>query len=118
MDKRTSRIRRARKTRAIIQASGRPRLAVFKSSRHIYAQLLSGDGQVIAACSTVEKSVKEALDNIYTGSEAAAALVGKLIAERGLKAGVDTVALDRSGFKYHGRILKLAEAARNAGLAF
>lgn len=116
--KKTSRLRRARKTRSQIRRLGVPRLTVFRSSQHIYAQVISADGgQVLAAASTVEKTVRGGLEG-GTCNKAAAAVVGKAVAEKALAAGVESVAFDRSGYKYHGRIAELANAAREAGLKF
>ena len=115
--KKTARLRRARKTRSRIRRLGVARLSVFRSSQHIYAQVISADGgTVVASASTVEKTLRGDLD--ATGNRAAAAVVGKSIAEKALAAGVDTVAFDRSGYKYHGRVKELADAAREAGLKF
>lgn len=117
MEKKQSRLRRAKRTRAHIQQLAVPRLCVFKTPRHIYAQLISDCGQkVLATASTVEKDLKGKLK--YTGNVTAATEVGKLVAERALSAGVKSVAFDRSGFKYHGRIKALADAARASGLEF
>ena len=117
MEKKESRIRRARRTRATIKRLGVHRLCVHRTPRHIYAQIVAPNGaQVVASASTVEPTVKEALKG--TGNAAAAAAVGKYIAERAKAAGVNEVAFDRSGFKYHGRVKALADAAREAGLQF
>ena len=117
MDKKTSRIRRATKARAKIRELGVCRLTVHRTPRHIYAQVLSADGgQVLASASTVQKDVRDGLEG--TGNVAAAAQVGKFIAERAKQAGVTQVAFDRAGFKYHGRVQALADAAREAGLKF
>lgn len=117
MDKKASRLRRAAKTRAIIRTLGVNRLSVFRTPRHIYAQVITADGaSVLASSSTVEPSVKAMLKN--TGNILAAEAVGKLVAERALAAGITSVAFDRSGFKYHGRVKAVAEAAREAGLKF
>jgi large subunit ribosomal protein L18 len=117
MDKKTSRLRRAKRTRMKIRELRMPRLSIMRTPRHMYAQLLTADGAtVIAAASTVEKSVSSELK--YTGNADAAAFVGKVIAERAQKAGVVEIAFDRSGFLYHGRVKALAEAAREAGLKF
>lgn len=116
-DKKQARLRRATKTRARITESGRNRLCVNRSPRHIYAQIISIDGSETLVCaSTVEKSIKE--QQKLTGNKDAAALVGKVIAEKALEAGIKEVAFDRSGFRYHGRVRALAEAAREAGLVF
>jgi len=117
MDKNIARLRRAKSTRSHIRSLGVPRLSVHRSSQHIYAQVLSANGdKVIAAASTVQKTVAEGLKG--TKNKSAAAAVGKAVAEIALKAGVDKVAFDRSGFRYHGRIKVLADAAREAGLKF
>ena len=115
--KKEQRLRRSRQTRARIAIQRVARLTVFRSNMHIYAQVVSNDGgQVLAAASTAEKSVREQLST--GGNVAAATLVGKLIAEKAKAAGVEKVAFDRSGFAYHGRVKALAEAARDAGLQF
>ncbi len=117
MDKKSSRIRRSRKTRAKIRELGMDRLTIFRTPRHVYAQIISGaDGKVVATASTVSKEVQKDLK--YTGNVEAAAVIGKAIAEKAKAAGVETVAFDRSGFKYHGRVKALADAAREAGLKF
>ena len=117
MEKNTARLRRAKSTRAHIRSLGVPRLSVHRSAQHIYAQLFSADGdKVIAAASTTQKALAEGLKG--TKNKSAAAAVGKAIAEQALKAGVEKVAFDRSGFRYHGRIQALADAAREAGLKF
>jgi large subunit ribosomal protein L18 len=117
MNKKQVRQRRAVKTRRHISELGATRLCIHRTPRHIYAQVLSPDGgSVVAAASTVEKGLREAL---ATGGNVAAAMaVGKLVAERALAAGVQEVAFDRSGFKYHGRVKALADAAREGGLKF
>lgn len=115
--KKSARLRRARKARALIQRQGKPRLTVHRSGRHIYAQVISGDGgTVLVAASTVQKSVREGLAS--TSSRDAAQAVGKAVAEKAIAAGVTDVAFDRSGFRYHGRVKVLAEAAREGGLKF
>jgi large subunit ribosomal protein L18 len=115
--KNLSRLRRARKARAQIARGDKPRLSVFRSSRHIYAQVLTpGGDRTLVAASTVESSLRGGLGS--TGSRDAAAAVGKSIAEKALSEGIDEVAFDRSGFKYHGRVKSLADAAREAGLKF
>jgi large subunit ribosomal protein L18 len=117
MEKRQSRLRRARKARSHIRRLGMPRLTVHRSGRHIYAQVIAPEGgEVLAAASTLQKDVREGLEG--TCNKDAAAAVGKIVAERALKAGVKEVAFDRSGFKYHGRVKQLAEAAREGGLQF
>ena len=117
MDKKQSRLRRCRKNRFKLKELERYRLCVSRTPRHTYAQVISPDGgHVVASASTVEKSLRDQLS--YTGNKTAAELIGKTIAERALAAGVDVVAFDRSGFKYHGRVETLANAAREAGLRF
>jgi large subunit ribosomal protein L18 len=117
MDKKTSRIRRARKTRAKINELAVPRLSVHRTPRHIYAQVIAPNGsEVIASASTLQAEIKGSIKN--GGNAEAAAVVGKAIAEKAKAAGIDTVAFDRSGFKFHGRIKALADAAREAGLQF
>ena len=117
MNKKQTRLRRARKTRAKLAELKAVRLAVFRSNCHIYAQVISGCGsKVLAAASTVETDVRAQVPN--GGNKAAAELVGKLIAERAKAAGIEQVAFDRSGFLYHGRVKALAEAAREGGLKF
>jgi large subunit ribosomal protein L18 len=117
VDKKESRIRRARRTRATIKRLGVHRLCVYRTPRHIYAQVVAPNGaQVVASASTVEPTVKEGLKG--TGNASAAVAVGKTIAECAKAAGITEVAFDRSGFKYHGRVKALADAAREAGLQF
>lgn len=112
-----SRLRRSRQTRLKIRELRAARLAVHRTNQHIYAQIFSEDGtRVVASASTVEKELRGDLPN--GGNVSAATAVGKRIAERALKAGVERVAFDRSGFKFHGRVKALAEAAREAGLKF
>ena len=119
LNKKEQRLRRAKQTRARIASQGVPRLAVFRSNLHIYANIVSEDGsKIVAAASTVEGDVKSALTGAKGGNVAAAALVGKRIAEKAQAAGIKAVAFDRSGFAYHGRVKALAEAARQAGLEF
>ncbi|MEA3304077.1 MAG: 50S ribosomal protein L18 [Pseudomonadota bacterium] len=118
MDKKQSRLRRARKARARIHDSGRHRLTVFRTPRHIYAQVIAPNGaEIVAAASTVEKSIRNTIDG-STGNSTAAASVGKAIGERAKAAGVEVVAFDRAGFRFHGRVKSLADAAREAGLQF
>jgi len=117
MDKKSSRIRRSRKTRAKIRDLGVDRLTIFRTARHTYAQIISGEsGKVVATVSTLNKDVKS--DVKYTGNIEAAVAVGKAIADKAKAAGIESVAFDRSGFKYHGRVKALAEAARENGLKF
>lgn len=115
--KRLTRQRRARKARAKIRELAVPRLTVHRTPRHIYAQVIDASGsKVLASASTVQADVKTNAKN--TGNAEAAAVVGKTIAEKAKAAGVEAVAFDRSGFKYHGRVKALADAAREAGLQF
>lgn len=117
MDKVTSRIRRGKATRFKIKQAGKVRLCIHRTPRHIYAQIIAGEGdKVLAAASTVEKTVREQAD--YTGNVKSADVIGKLIAERALEKGITNVAFDRAGFKYHGRVKALADAARKHGLKF
>lgn len=118
MDKKSSRIRRSRRARAKIKELGANRLTVHRTGKHMYAQVIGPDGSVVlASASTLDAGTKEQLDG-YTGNSAAAVVVGKLIAERAKAAGVESVAFDRSGFKYHGRVKALADSARENGLKF
>ncbi len=117
MDKKQSRIRRSRRTRGKISSLGVNRLCVHRTPRHTYAQIISGEtGKVIAAASTLSADVKKAIK--YPGNVDAATAVGKVIAEKAKAAGVESVAFDRSGFKYHGRVKALADSARENGLKF
>ena len=117
MDKKLSRLRRARKTRANIKLLGATRLCVTRTPRHIYAQVISDGGNtVLASASTVEKDFRQT--GAHGGNVDAARVVGKLVAERAVEAGVSEVAFDRSGYKYHGRVKALADAAREHGLKF
>lgn len=117
MEKKTSRLKRALKIRARLKRQEVNRLTVHKSSKHIYAQVLSADGKTtIAWASTNQSDIKNAHKN--TGNIKAASEVGRLIALRAIEAGINTVAFDRSGFKYHGRIKALADSARESGLKF
>jgi large subunit ribosomal protein L18 len=112
-----SRQRRSRKARARISELGVNRLTVHRTPRHIYAQVIAADGNtVVASASTVQKDVAKGLK--YTGNVDAAAAVGKAVAEKSKSAGISKVAFDRSGFKYHGRVKALADAARENGLEF
>jgi len=117
VEKNTARLRRARSTRAKIAELKAVRLTVYRSNGHIYAQVIDASGsKVLASASTAEKEVRAAIPN--GGNVAAAAAIGKRIAERAKKAGVEKVAFDRAGYQYHGRVKALAEAAREAGLKF
>ncbi len=117
MKKKESRLRRGRRSRVAMRERGDVRLVVNKTSRHIYAQIISSCGsKVLASSSTLAADVKSAVK--YSGNVEAAKYVGKDIAEKAIAAGVKEVAFDRSGYKYHGRVAGLAEAAREAGLKF
>lgn len=117
MDKKTTRLRRSRRARAKIRELGAHRLSIHRTPRHIYAQVIAPEGdKVIASASTVQAAVKGEVKN--GGNSDAAAAVGKAIAEASKAAGVTQVAFDRSGFKYHGRVKALADAARENGLEF
>ena len=112
-----NRLRRARKTRAKIAKQQATRLSVHRTNLHIYAQIIAETGdKVLASASTVQADVRKKVKN--GGNVEAAAVIGKLIAEKAKKAGITTVAFDRSGYKYHGRIKALADAARENGLTF
>ena len=114
-DKKISRQRRARRSRMKMHEQGVTRLCINRTPRHIYAQVIAeGGAKVLASASTLDKDLKTK----GTGNVTAAAAVGKLVAERAVAAGVKAVAFDRSGFKYHGRVKALADAARDAGLEF
>lgn len=114
-EKKESRLRRARRVRMKIRELGTNRLCVHRTPQHIYAQIIAASGDKVLACaSTLDKDLRtESTSNV-----SAAEAVGKLIADRAKAAGVERVAFDRSGFKYHGRIKALADAAREAGLQF
>ncbi|VFP79727.1 50S ribosomal protein L18 [Candidatus Erwinia haradaeae] len=117
MDKKSSRLRRATRLRFKLKNLGSIRLVVHRTSRHIYAQIISPNGsETLAAASTVEKSINMQLK--YTGNKDAAIIVGKIVAERAMGKGIANVSFDRSGFQYHGRVRALADAAREAGLQF
>ncbi|GAC29068.1 MULTISPECIES: 50S ribosomal protein L18 [Alteromonadaceae] len=117
MDKKSARLRRATRARKKISELGAHRLVINRTPRHIYAQLIAPSGsEVLAAASTVEKELNGSLK--ATGNAEAAAAIGKAIAERAIEKGIKKVAFDRSGFKYHGRVKALADAAREAGLQF
>ncbi|PAV27331.1 LSU ribosomal protein L18P [Tamilnaduibacter salinus] len=115
MNARNDRMRRARKLRMKIREQGVNRLCVHRTPKHMYAQVTTADGsRVLAAASTLDKNLRQGA----TGNVEAAQKVGKLIAERAKDAGIESVAFDRSGYRYHGRIQALADAAREAGLQF
>lgn len=117
MNKKLSRLRRAKRSRMHIRECESVRLCVHRTPQHIYAQVLSANGSLVLACaSTLDKEIKETLKN--TGNITAAQLVGKVVAERAKKAGIEKVAFDRSGFAYHGRVKALADSARENGLLF
>jgi large subunit ribosomal protein L18 len=116
MNKNAQRLRRAVRARAKIRELKALRLSVHRTPQHIYAQIFDTNSKVLAAASTVQKEVRGDLK--ATGNIAAAAAVGKAIAEKAKAAGITEVAFDRSGFKYHGRIKALADAARENGLQF
>jgi large subunit ribosomal protein L18 len=117
MDKKTSRLRRSLRGRSVMKRLNAVRLCVYRTPRHIYAQIIAPNGAtVLASASTLDKEIKESLS--YAGNVNAAKEVGKHIAERAKKVGIDKVAFDRSGYKYHGRVKALADAAREAGLIF
>jgi len=117
INKSVARVRRAGQTRRKISQLRAVRLAVHRTNGHIYAQIFSQDGdKVLVSASTAEKEVRASLPN--GGNKSAAATVGKRIAEKAKKLGINAVAFDRSGFKYHGRVKALADAAREAGLKF
>ena len=112
-ERRRARVRRTLKARA----AGRPRLSIHRSSKHIYAQIIDdAAGKTVASASSLEKDLRGALK---TGADkSAAAAIGKLVAERALKAGVKEVVFDRGGYLFHGRVKALADAAREGGLSF
>jgi large subunit ribosomal protein L18 len=116
IDKKTARLRRASQTRRKIHELAKVRLAVHRTNTHIYAQLSSVDGKVLTSASTMEKEVRTQVAN--GGNKAAAVAIGKRIAEKAKSLGIQAVAFDRSGYKYHGRVKALADAAREAGLKF
>ena len=117
MTKKESRLRRSRKIRARIRLQEANRLCVHRTPRHIYAQVISPDGATVITCaSTLDKELKSQLKS--TGNVEAAALIGRTVAERAKQAGITRVAFDRSGFRYHGRIKALADAARENGMEF
>jgi large subunit ribosomal protein L18 len=117
MNKKDSRLRRSRKTRARIAEQRATRLVVSRSNSHIYAQIIAPTGdKVLVSASTLEADVRKDVPN--GGNKAAATVVGKRIAERAKALGIETVAFDRSGYRYHGRVQALADAARENGLKF
>ncbi len=117
VDKKTARMRRAAKARARIRRVGIHRLTVHRTPKHIYAQITTADGsRVLAAAATVQPDIRSQVKS--TGNIEAAKVVGAAIAAKAKEAGIEEVAFDRSGFKYHGRVKALAEAAREGGLRF
>ena len=120
-DKKLSRLRRARATRARIRLAREHRLTVFRSNVHIYASVISPDGgRVLVTASTIEPEVRNQLAGAKGkgGNAAAAKIVGERLAQKAKAAGIESVAFDRAGYRYHGRVKALAEAAREAGLKF
>jgi large subunit ribosomal protein L18 len=116
MSKKVQRLRRATRSRAKIRELKALRLSEHRTAQHIYAQIFDAESRVLAAASTVQKTVREGVK--YTGNSDAAAAVGKAIAEAAKAKGITEVAFDRSGYKYHGRVKALADAAREHGLQF
>lgn len=116
-NKRLARIRRGYRTRCKLKSLGATRLVVHRTSRHMYAQIISSfNARVLVVASTLEQNILN--QSCYTGNTTAASVIGKKIAERALEKGIKKVSFDRSGFKYHGRIRALAESARKFGLIF
>ncbi len=118
MNKKQSRLRRGRQTRLKIAVLKAIRLAVHRTNQHIYANIIGPDARILASSSTLQADVREELAGKNGGNVAAAQIVGRKVAEKALQAGITEVAFDRSGFRYHGRVKALAEAAREAGLKF
>lgn len=117
MDKKATRLRRAKRTRAKIRAQSKHRLSVTRSPRHIYAQIFDTSGErVLVSASTLDKELRPEISN--GGNVSAATKVGQVLATRAVTAGITSVAFDRSGYKYHGRVKALADAAREHGLDF
>lgn len=116
IDKKTARLRRALRARSLIKRLEAVRLTVHRTPRHIYAQVITPEGKVVVSASTLDKEVAKECKS--SGNVAAAEAVGKHIAKRALQAGIQKVAFDRSGFRYHGRVKALADAARAAGVEF
>ena len=117
LNKKKARLRRSTRTRARIRRLGSYRLCVYRSPRHVYAQIIDeGKAQVIVSASTTERELRDQIK--YGGNVAAAQAVGKRLADRAIASGVSRVAFDRSGYKYHGRVKALADAAREGGLQF
>ena len=116
MSKKVQRLRRATRSRAKIRELKALRLSVHRTAQHIYAQIFDTESRVLATASTVQKVVRDSVK--YTGNSDAAAAVGKAIAEAAKAKGITEVAFDRSGYKFHGRVKALADAAREHGLQF
>ncbi|MDA8562196.1 50S ribosomal protein L18 [Gammaproteobacteria bacterium] len=117
MNKKEQRLRRAKRLRIKLKELESVRLCIYRSSKHMYAQIFSPTGEkVLASVSTLDKDLKDKFKS--TGNVDAAKIVGKLIAQKALDAGVKLVSFDRAGFKYHGRVKALADAAREGGLQF
>ena len=116
MDKKNTRIRRSKKSRAKIRELKIDRLNIHRTSQHTYAQIISADNAVLVSVSTLQDEVKKKVKN--TGNIEAATIVGNIVAEKAKEKGIESVAFDRSGFKYHGRVKALAEGARDSGLNF
>ncbi|WWP01007.1 MAG: 50S ribosomal protein L18 [Candidatus Dasytiphilus stammeri] len=117
MNKKLSRIRRATRARCKLNKLNAIRLVVYRTPRHIYAQIIASQNRnILVTASTLEKDIKKQCK--YTGNKTAASIVGRVVAQRAINKGIKTVSLDRSGFLYHGRIKLLAEAAREVGLNF
>ncbi len=116
LSKKENRLRRARSVRSKIRELAANRLSVHRTPRHIYAQIIGADDKILASASSLEAEVRKGIKN--GGNVAAATIVGARIAEKAKASGIDSVAFDRSGFLYHGRVKALAEAAREAGLKF
>ena len=117
MLKKIARLRRAKSTRSHIRELGVPRLSVLRTGQHLYAQLFSADGsKVLASASTTQADIREGLKS--NKNVEAATKVGRAIAEKAKAAGIEKVAFDRSGYRYHGRVKALADAAREGGLQF
>lgn len=116
MNKKSARLRRARRTRENIKRLNANRVCVYRTSKHFYAQLIAPNGNILASASTLDGAIKTKMK--YGGNIDAAKLVGRYFAERCANAGVKNVAFDRAGFKYHGRVKAFADAAREHGLDF
>jgi large subunit ribosomal protein L18 len=116
MDKKNTRIRRSRKARAKMRELKVDRLSIHRTSQHTYAQIISSDNSILVAVSTLQAEVKAKVKN--AGNIAAATIVGNMVAEKAKEKGIESVAFDRSGFKYHGRVKALADGARDSGLNF